>query len=110
MVITVLSPMQSNMWESRDEPGFPGHGAHDGAGFQKGSTCSNRQGDCFGWIFKGLQLSSQYDPTRPTPFDYLPVHYRAELLGKSSPNLIGHARLRLLPKQTDLLRVADLIS
>lgn len=66
MVITVSSPTAAHMWESRDELGFPGHGAHSGAGFQKGSACSNRHSDGFGWIFKGLQLSSQYDPTRPT--------------------------------------------
>lgn len=44
-------------------------------GFQKGSACSNRHGDGFGWIFKGLQLSSQYDPT--CKIEYLPDCYRA---------------------------------
>lgn len=33
------------MWESRDELGFPGHGAHGGAGFQEGFACSNRHTD-----------------------------------------------------------------
>lgn len=95
VAITVLSSMQCNMWENRDKTGFPGHGAHNGAGFQKGSACSNRQGDGLGWIFKGLQLSSQYDPTCPTPFTIrlfvTEPKWELSSLEKSSPNLIGHA-------------------